>query len=365
MIFINQSVDWQINRRPDYFLSLENHDESMFLALRDIAYARGRFALMTAVVGLITLLLVMLSGLTGGLSKQNTSALEALDPAGVVFSSDEPSFSDSQIDRDFAADYPGATALGVSQTRIASGDEAGTVAVMGLPEGSLVPGTETPVKSGQLQLSETAAEDVAASAGELIQVGGEDARVAGTVPDEFYSHSPVAWTTTETWREVAHAPQDVVGTVLLTEDADAPGAVSLKDALGGLASYQSERGSLLTMQGFLYAISALVTVAFLTVWTIQRTRDLSILRALGADGSYLRRDALGQAAVVLGLGTVLGAVVGWGLGEAAAQALPFELSINTVLVPAVGIWLLGLVGAALATRKVSRTDPMLALGGAA
>lgn len=42
----------------------------MFLAIRDIRFARGRFALMGSVVALITLLLVMLSGLTAGLGNQ-------------------------------------------------------------------------------------------------------------------------------------------------------------------------------------------------------------------------------------------------------------------------------------------------------
>src|SRR5699024_12642773 len=64
---------------PITYLPGQTTIEVMFLSLRDIAYARGRFALMTGVVGMITLLLVMLSGLTGGLGKQNTSALEALD----------------------------------------------------------------------------------------------------------------------------------------------------------------------------------------------------------------------------------------------------------------------------------------------
>ena len=44
----------------------------MFVGIRDVFYARGRFALIGSVVGLITLLLVMLTGLTGGLASQNT-----------------------------------------------------------------------------------------------------------------------------------------------------------------------------------------------------------------------------------------------------------------------------------------------------
>ena len=53
-------------------------------------------------------------------------------------------------------------------------------------------------------------------------------------------------------------------------------SVSMGKALSGLPAYSSERGSLLTMQALLYGISALVTIAFLSIWTIQRTRDLSI-----------------------------------------------------------------------------------------
>lgn len=50
----------------------------MYLSLRDITFAKGRFALIGGVVALITMLLVLLTGLTNGLSQQNTSALERL-----------------------------------------------------------------------------------------------------------------------------------------------------------------------------------------------------------------------------------------------------------------------------------------------
>ena len=50
----------------------------MYLALRDLRFAKGRFALMGGVVALITLLLVLLSGLTAGLGNQSTSAIAAL-----------------------------------------------------------------------------------------------------------------------------------------------------------------------------------------------------------------------------------------------------------------------------------------------
>ncbi|NEK71184.1 MAG: ABC transporter permease, partial [Xanthomonas perforans] len=50
----------------------------MYVAWRDLRFARGRFALIGAVVALITLLVGFLSGLTGGLAAQNVSAVLAL-----------------------------------------------------------------------------------------------------------------------------------------------------------------------------------------------------------------------------------------------------------------------------------------------
>ena len=56
----------------------------MFVALRDILHAKGRFTLMIGVIALLTLLLVLLTGLTRGLAHQNISAVEALPADAVV-----------------------------------------------------------------------------------------------------------------------------------------------------------------------------------------------------------------------------------------------------------------------------------------
>ena len=326
----------------------------MFIALKEIRAARGRVALMSGVVGLITLLLIMLTGLTGGLSAQHISAMEALSPQTVGFSTPEPSFTQSEITvQDNAEGVP----LGVAQTRLGEGDTAVSVAIFGLPEGA-----ETPVggiRPDQVLVSASAAEKADLREGDTVRLGGIDTQVGAIVPDLHYSHVPVVWGPTELWRQVTRAPQDAVGTVVLDDAAGVP----LRQALSGLPAYSSERGSLLTMQALLYAISALVTIAFLSVWTIQRTRDLSILRALGASRSYLLRDSLAQAGLLLIIGAAAGAVAGAGLGTLAAQSVPFAMSAITVLVPAAGIWALGMAGAFLATRRVAAIDPLQALGG--
>ncbi|MEO1929168.1 MAG: ABC transporter permease, partial [Gammaproteobacteria bacterium] len=65
----------------------------MFIALRDLTFAKGRFLLMATVVALIAFLLTILSGLSTGLIRNNISALMALDISHIAFEyNDKPSY---------------------------------------------------------------------------------------------------------------------------------------------------------------------------------------------------------------------------------------------------------------------------------
>lgn len=59
----------------------------MFVAWRDLRFAKGRFTLMGTVVVLITLLVGLLSGLTAGLARENTSAVTGLNADHIAFAS--------------------------------------------------------------------------------------------------------------------------------------------------------------------------------------------------------------------------------------------------------------------------------------
>lgn len=57
----------------------------MFIAWRELRFAKGRFALMGTVIVLITLLVGLLSGLTAGLGQQNISAIQSLPASHIAF----------------------------------------------------------------------------------------------------------------------------------------------------------------------------------------------------------------------------------------------------------------------------------------
>ncbi|MER7013649.1 ABC transporter permease [Saccharopolyspora sp. NPDC000359] len=354
----------------------------MFLAIRDIRFAKGRFALMGSVVGLITLLIVLLSGLTAGLAHQSTSAITQLPATHIAFGAaegqpPEESFADSSVTVEQLAAYraaPGvrwAEPLGIAQTRLDTPVGGAAATVFGVAPGADL--SPVPVAPGGLVVSRELAEEAGLAVGQRVRAGTAELTVDGVVENSFYSHTPVAWAALETWA-VVRPPQvgASVATVIAADVVDPAAAdaaagtasATVAGSLAGIGSYSSENGSLLMMQGLLYAISALVIGAFMTVWTIQRSGDIAVLKALGGATGYLLRDALAQSVVVLLLGAGLGGAVGVGLGAVAGQVVPFQLTAATTVLPVVLMIVLGMVGAALAVRRITSVDPLTALGAA-
>jgi putative ABC transport system permease protein len=358
-------------------------DAPVFVAWRDLRFAKGRFALMGTVVTLMTLLVVLLSGLTAGLGRDSTSAITDLPADHLVFSApadgQKLSFTESTVTREQWRrwrDVPGVTSaapLGVTTTRVSAGDRTAALAAFGVAADShLAPG---PVAAGQAVLSHGAAQALAARPGQDVVVGGRRLTVAAVAGDASHSHTPVVWTDLTDWQRLAPgAAGDSATVIALTTARNADLAVADRQlgtrtvprsaALSAIGSYTAENGSLQLMRGMLFAISALVIGAFFTVWTIQRRPDVAVLKALGATTGHLLRDALGQALALLLAGTAVGTGLAVAIGVAASGAVPFALSAGSVLLPATVMIALGTAGAALSVRRITSVDPLTALGSA-
>ncbi|MFI9274216.1 FtsX-like permease family protein [Kitasatospora sp. NPDC052896] len=354
----------------------------MFVALRDIRFARGRFALMGAVVTLITTLVVFLYGLTGGLASAASSAVDGLPADRIVFgapagAAPSASFSSSTISAGQQAGWAAApgirsvTPLGIALTRLTAQGSAASVSVLGTPSALLPPLLSGgPPQDGQVAVGgDTAAADHL-SVGSPVTVGARALTVSGITDDRSYQHAPTVWTTIATWEAVSGQSRPTalaVGTgpgadLAAVDRAQNTAAVPRSDAPSAIDGYTAEQGSLQMIQGFLFAVSALVVGAFFTVWTVQRRPDIAVLKAVGASSGYLVRDALAQAAAVLLAGALLGGAAGVVGGLIASDGVPFDLSVSSVAVPVLAMVLLGLAGAALAVRRITSVDPIAALG---
>ncbi len=363
----------------------------MFVALRDLNHARGRFVLMSVVIVLITLLVTMIASLTAGLARESSSAITDLPADHIVFAmpspDDAPGFTASTVIspqwRQWARvpDVESAEPLGLATTRAEADGTTASVTALGVERVSdLVPWDDGRIAPGTVVLTVGAADALGADPGDTVTMGGHGLTVAAIVDtDESFSHTPVVWTTLDDWQAIGArttpgGTNDTVATVIalttagtdddaLTDADDHLGTttVTTSEARSAVPSFAGENTSLRTMQAFLLVISALVVGAFFTVWTISRSGDIAVLKALGASTGYLFRDALGQAALLL----IGGVTVGTGLTVAGAALLPDSVPViltgSTTVVPAGGLVLLGLVGAAISVARITRIDPHAAL----
>ncbi len=373
----------------------------MFLALRELRFARSRFGLMGGVIALISVLMVLLSGLSSGLVEDGVSGLKAMPVDGFAFN--EGTKTDSAFSRSIVTDeqvdawraQPGvAEAQPFGNMLVNAHNEDGVpvdFALFGVPTDSfLAPTAADGTGLGEpdgLVVSRSAL-DEGVDLGDTITIdrlGTELTIVGVTEGKQTFGHVDVAYLPIEMWRQLHSGvrPGEPVPAQSMTEATAValqaePGAtldsaagdaaaqtstVSLEDSFQSSPGFSAETMTLDLIKVFLYAISALVVGAFFTVWTIQRKHEIAVMRAMGASTGYLLRDGLAQAFILL-LGSVaVGAAVGYGFGSLIGGGVPFLLEPAAVAVAAVLLMVLGLIGAAIAIVRIASVNPLNALGG--
>ena len=348
----------------------------MFIGLRDLWFAKGRFMLMTTVVALVAFLVVMLSGLTAGLAAENTSAVANLPASHIVFAEtpDGASFTQSRLDTSEVNDWattPGvdqAAPLGITRSAIAINESVVPIVVFGTDPGSFVAPDALSDESVAVVPRELG-DSYGISAGDTIMISDIAFVAAIGNGDASFAHSPVVWVSGSSWQTIASAGDATSVIVLDTNSGfsatESEGVIvsSVADSFAAIGSFSEENGSLQMIRGFLLVISALVIGAFFTVWTIQRKHDVAVLKAMGASTRYLLVDALGQAAIVLTIAALVGGITAFVFGELIGDFVPFVATVGTTILPLTGLVTIGLAGAALAIRSITKVDPLSALGG--
>jgi putative ABC transport system permease protein len=119
---------------------------------------------------------------------------------------------------------------------------------------------------------------------------------------------------------------------------------------------------------FLSIPSLIAMVNTLAIGVIERTREIGMLRAIGATRKQVRRVILAEALILSALGTLFGVLAGLYLGYLLVQALgaggfPTEYAFPApyiLLALAAGVFF-GLIAAIIPARQASRLQVVEAL----
>jgi len=377
----------------------------MFIALRDLTYARGRFALMALVIALIAFLMTFLTGLAAGLIKNNISGLMELDITHIAFEMDDkPTYRNTMIEREQWEEW--ATQPGVKRmepmghtvfTARTQKNDPLELVLWGLRPGSLI---EPAVLKGSplggteegVIVSRLLAERDGVEIGDRITLDRvlTEMEVVGIAEERNIGHIPIIYAPLRKWQEATYGPPggpapgeelpdvvfDFVSILALElEDDISPEQLAAIDdelattTLDRSAFYAASTGyieevrTVQIIQIFLFLISAVVIGAFFSIWTIQRTKEIGLVKALGAANGYLLRDALGQALILMAIGVFLGLSLGLWSGQAFMESgRPFMFETDKIIQAMVLLVTAGLLGGALSIRKITAVDPIIALG---
>ena len=361
----------------------------MFLAVRELRFARGRFVLVGAVIALVALLTTLLSGLANGLVDDGISGLRRLPMTHLVFQQGAAeTFSRSTLTDDELAAWQregdvDASPLGVSfvNARTASGKTV-DVALFGVPSDSFLAPRREAVQALEgrpgLVLSHEF-EDAGIKVGDELTIVGVDQRlpVLGFTYAGSYGHVDIAFTSLSTWQDLLYGdnargrfsaialrgdPGVVDHAAARLDRQLGTATVSKEQSYAGSPGYSGETQTMTMIRSFLLVISALIVGAFFIVWTMQRARQLALLKALGATRSYIVRDSVGQLAIVLVAATVLGGLAAFALGGLVGRtAVPFRLEVVPAAVSLALLVLVGMAGCLAGVRRVASVDPAMAL----
>jgi putative ABC transport system permease protein len=374
----------------------------MFNAIRDLMFAKGRFVMVGTVVALVSFLVIILSGMSSGLVKANISGLMALPATHMAFEwTDHPSYRNTMVERYMWEGWQDADGVKVAEplghtvfNARTEDDKPIEIALWGIAPDSIV---EPTVSSGeQLGRSENGVIISRDLLDDGVKIGDTifldrvltELVVIGVVEDSRnIGHLPIIYAPLRKWQEATYGPPggpppgeklpdvvfDFVSIIMLQledgvdvaalDDANETITMDRQNFYAASTGFKSEVQSVQMIQTLLFVISAVVIGAFFSIWTIQRTKEIGLVKALGASNWYLIRDAIGQAFLLITGGILVGTGFSlWFRNAVAGTELPFMLEVNTLTGAMIALLIAGLIGAIVSVNRITRIDPIIALG---
>ena len=383
------------------------------LALKEIWRNKGRFFLISAVVALITLLVLFIAGLTEGLGQGNREYIENLNAQLVVY----------QDKADLSIPTSRVSLSQVRQLKQVNGVEAaGAIAFsnVSIP----LPGPRPPLKisltgvqpgepgeptvvSGRGLRSKRADETIidqgvalrtGLKVGDVLTVRSTvgskeqlyDLRVVGICNSSQYFIQPSIFVPYITWNKVRPQPlpspdaqtnQDDpsvtfnIIAVRLTDPAATRAmataiqgavkevvAVDVQTAYENTPGYAAQQSTLGLMRVFTLLIGLLVIGGFFRIQTMQKVAQIGVLKAIGSSSSSVALSSIIQIFTVNTFGVLLGTLLTFGLALGMPATVPIRFVGSAIVSSLTALMVIGPLGGLASIQVLLKAEPLRALG---
>jgi putative ABC transport system permease protein len=368
----------------------------MFLAFKEMARAKVRFGLLIAAIGLLVFLILFQQSLQNGLLTSFVGAIRNQSAPVLVYTVDgqrviQGSVVPPDLEQQVRA-LPDAAAVGrIGQgtfTVTADGEPADAT-VLGFEDPDL--GAPTTLVEGRLPAAagEAVASEVDAGmgfdVGDVVRVepGGLEIEVVGLARDAQLNAGPTVYVTYGTYLDAVRSANPDAGEPLpnvlgvapvdglapevlaerindLSEDLDALPRDDAADETPGVSQIQQSFRIIFLLYGL---VIPCVTALFFLIVTFQKSRALTLLRAIGAPTRRLVSSLLLQAVIIVGVGFAIGVALYAPVSQLRVGGLQLRFETAAVTTWAILLLALGVGSSLLAVRRVLAIEPVEATTG--
>lgn len=352
----------------------------MFLALKEIRHDKVRYGLIIAMIVMIAYLLLMLTGLMNGLSRENTAAITSWQTRTVVLNQNandslsqsliSPSQLPSKIDNQHEAL--------IGQLPVVMKNDNGdaskqTIQFIGLKSNQFIYQKQLTITSGHRPLNDheivldNSLREKGYHLGNWVKLNSNNDKylIVGFANNAKLNIAPIAYGSLNAWQHLRGG--NFAASAIISDQTliGTPGKglkkYSADEFIEKLPGYSAQNSTFEFMIGFLLVISLIVIAVFLYILTMQKMKQYAVLRAQGIPSKTLVWAVVSQSLILM----VVGVLIATALTALTMHFLPIDvpMSLNpqSTSLMITALIVLGMAGSLLPVSIIVRIDPLEAL----
>lgn len=355
----------------------------MFLAWKEIRYAKLRYGLIVGIMILVGYVVFMLSGLANGLADGNRTAIDDWGASAIILSEDSNKIANASqlqkndVDRVTAKEKAG---VGIYSTAVEekSGGEKTNVSIFGTDNDAFI---VPKIIKGRLYKNKNeviVSENLLSEGYKLnqkIKINDQTLKIVGVTKETTYTLAPVIYLDHSTFKTLKYGSQptgnepiNLIVTKGKTTIDNPDGQTKLdkmtpETFIENIPGYTPEKLTLNTMIYFLFIVVTAIIGIFMYVITLQKTAIFGVMKAQGVSTSYLVRSILAQAFLVGIIGVLVAVALSVGTSLVLPSAMPFSVHWTEWALYSVILVFVAMIGGLFSMRTVTKVDPVTAIGG--
>lgn len=351
----------------------------MLLAWKEMKRNKVRYFLISTIMVAVLFLVFFITALSNGLGYADTAAISKLEADQIILNKeadgvliksglDSNDISDiaEKIDRDYSP-------FSITVSTLEKEDEKSidvayfTVDTATYGDLEVVQGkTMKELNDGEV-IADESLKKKGFALNDIVEDSrtGKKLKVAGFTKEHVYSHMPVIFTDISEGFQSLYSGKDIYNAVLVKGGKKSIAGYkvqTVEDTVKTIPGHAETQGSFTVMKTFLIVISVFVSSVFFYVITIQKLHQFGVLKAIGMKTSEIAKTILTQVVLLTLVGLAISICAFYGIVQVLPEEMPFVFSTELMILTGALFLVLNMFGAMLSVWKVTKIDPLEAMG---